>query len=471
MSKNEPTESLWSGEAPNPLIPESEVPSKADELASLVDDWLSDYTEYVDPFNWESTDKQFVRKKAFAELSSYLLNAYGVGGDRPLPDIHELIVDRVNDRRFLHLTERSPRELHHFSFPFIYAGYFDTLEGRTESRLESIIKEGAFLDAERVQYRQLEYNFIGKCFSQIMGYSWEPYDAATALENSVLNHQPNVARCLLPDAYCLTHDVFFYNNYNGIFPDQFPDEPAPYDISDLLRGLILRYIAEDNCDIVLELLFAGVLQRQISRQMAQFVLSWVFEKVEGRGYVPGPGTDRTAELKSMDVDEDSLSREDEESREAYGNEHERIWVGNFHTNQMAGMTARILSKDWEELDKESADRRLKEESFRRDATRLGEVFRALSKYDLKTGARRITELANSPVINEYGRTTQDAIEFLENQRNTDGEFGYWTKEEILFTNGGNSPNDFQNELVKPVSKACREALDAFERGRTLTSSY
>lgn len=470
MSKDEPTEPLWSDVAPNSLIRESEVPSRADELASLVDDWLSDYTEYVDPFNWESTDKQFVRKKAFAELSSYLLNAHGVGGTRPLPEIHDLIVNRVNDRRFVDLTARSPRELHHFSFPFIYAGYFDALEGRTESRLESIIQEGAFLDAERVQYRQLEYNFIGNCFSRILGYSWEPYDTATALENSVLNHQPNVARCLLPDAYCLTHDVFFYNNYNGIFPDQFPDEPAPYDISDLLRGLILRYIAEDNCDIVLELLFAGVLQRQISRQMAQFVLSWVFEKVEERGYVPGPGTDRTAELKSLDVDEDSLSRDDEASRQAYENERERTWEGNFHTNQMAGMTARTLSKDWEQLDKRSADRRLEEESFRRDATRLGEVFRALSEYDLKKGAQRMTELARSPVISEYAGPTQDAIEFLENQRNTDGEFGYWTKEEILFASDGNSPNDFRSELVKPVSKACQEALDTVERGRTSTST-
>lgn len=470
MPKKPTTESLWKEFVPNSFLSESHVTDKANQLSSMVDEWFTGYTEYVDPFSWEDEDKHYIRKKAFAELSSYLLNARGIAGEKPLPEIHDLIIDRVNDRRFSHLMSRSPRELHLFSFPYIYAGYVDELEDKTATRLERVINSGAFLEAERVQYRQLEYNFIFKCFSQILGCTQEIYDEETALENSVLNHQPNVVRNLLPDAYCLTHDVFFYNNYNGTFPDVFPDDPAPYDISDVLRGLILRYMAEDNGDIVLELVLAGVLQRQISRQMVQLVLSWVFEKVEDNDYVPGPESDKTAQMKSLDVDEDSLVRNSSEDYQNCESKREENWVKNFHINQIAGMTARTIARDWDKLDKRPTDHSLKVRSNRRDVTRLGELLKSLAKYDLKKGAHQMRELANSPVMTEYQAVSQDAINFLNDQRTLDGNFGYWTKEEIRYTNIGNSSEDFHAKLVNPVSESCQEALEAVETATELNMS-
>lgn len=462
MPENPTAESIWTDFEPNTLIAESEVPDRANEISTLVDDWLSDYPEYVDPFNWENVEKQHIRIKAFSELSSYLLNAHGVAGEQPLPEIHDLIINRVNDRRFCHLMSRSPRELHHFTFPFIYAGYFGELETKTAKRLEKVINGGAFRGAERVQYRQLEYNFIFKCFSQILGYDQKIYDEKNALENSVLNHQPNVVRCLLADAYCLTHDVFFYNNYDGIFPDMFPNKPAPYDISALLRGLILRYMAEGNCDIVLELVFAGVLQRQISRQMIQLVLSWVLEKVGDRDYVPMTGPDKIAEKKSLDVDEDALVRDNNDYQQNYKSKREEMWVKNFHPNQIAGMTARIIARDWDKLEKRPSDHELEERSFRRDVTRLGQLLRSLSDYNLKRGAQQMEKLANSPVMTEYEAVSRDAINFLNAQRNLDGNYGYWTKEEIRYTSTGKSQETFRTQLVEPVSESCRRALRAID---------
>jgi hypothetical protein len=256
--------------------------------------------------------------------------------------------------------------------------------------------------------------------------------------------------------------VFFYNNHLGIFPEVFPDEPAPYDISALLRGLVLRYMAEDNCDIVLELVYAGVLQRQISRQMVQLVLSWVLEKVENYGYVPGPDTDKTAQMKLFEVAKGSSTRGRDDDQQNYESEREEVWEKSFHTNQIAGMTARIIARDWDKLDKRPTDHCLEERPYRRNVTRLGQLLRSLADYNLKRGAQQMTELAQSPVMTEYEAVSQDAVTFLGDQRTLDGGFGYWTKEEILYTSAGNSPDAFRTELVKPVSEVCRDALEAIE---------
>lgn len=463
MTQQQNTKSTWTDIGPNEWIPEDEVPEKATELATTVDDWFSEYREFIDPFNWEEAEKQYFRKKAFLEVSCYLLNALGVAGERPLPEIHDLIIDRVNDRRFGELMLRSSHELHHFYPPFIYAGYVDEIDPKTVNRLEKAIDHGAFWDAERVQYRQQEYCFMFKLFSAVFGFTQDVYDAEAALENSLLENQPNVVRGYLTDSYCLTHDVIFYKNHFGACSEAFPDEPAPYDISALLRGLILRYMAEDNCDIVLELVLAGILQRQISRQMVQLVLSWVWEKVDGREYVPGPDPGKTAIANLPEIDDTSLELDHgDEDKWDYETEREEVWGENFHTNAVAGMTARFIARDWDELEQRPSDHSMADRSYRRDVTRLGQVLHSLSKYDLHDAARQLKALADSPVLTEFEEATRDAVSYLEDQRTLDGDFGYWTREEILYTNAGNSPESFQTDLVDPISEACEAALDAVD---------
>lgn len=462
MSSGNARDSPWTDIEPRLWISESDVPERARRLSSTVDEWFGNYTEYVDPFNWEEIDTQFIRKKAFHELSSYLLAARGLTDETPLPAIHDLLVERVNDPRYVHLMSRSPREFHHFTFPFIYAGYVNELESDARKQLGAVVDEGAFWDAERVPSRQLEYHFTFECFSRLFGFTQDVYDADTALEQSLLNHQPNVVRCILPDAYCLTHDVFFYNNHFGIFPGAFPDEPAPYDVSSLLRALILRYMATNNCDIVLELVYAGVLQRQISRQLVQLVLSWVTEKVEDRGYVPGPDTDKAAQLNTVEVGGPPPGTDRAAGTED-GIGNEALWERNFHTNQIAGMTARIIERDWDELETRPIGLDLGERHVRRDLTRLGQVLSSLAAYDLKTGARQLRRIADSPVVREYDGLRTDVVDFLGNQRAMNGDFGYWTKEEIAYTSQGHSADAFRTRLVDPVSDLCRDALDAIDR--------
>lgn len=463
MPEHQNSNSVWNDFEPNELIPKSSVQRRAQELATDIDDWFPAYKQYMDPLNWEEVDTLYYRKKAFIEMSVYLLNAKGVGGENPLPGVRDLIVNRVNDRRFVHLLFRTPQELHQFYLPFVYAGYTDELDSKTESRLDEVIQQGDFWATERLQYRQQEYCFMFKLFSKLFGHSQDIYDEREALKNSLLDNQPNVVRGTLPDAYCLTHDVFFYRNYLGIFPDAFPTTPAPYDISNLLRGLILRYMAEENCDIVLELVLAGILQRQISRQLVQLVLSWVVEKVDKHGHVPGPDLEKTATENLPDIGDYSLGGlEDNENLWSYKNKHEEAWAENYHTNVVAGMTARFIVENWNDLPEASGNYSLMDRANRRNVSRLGQLLKSLADYDLKTGAQQMERLADTNIFTHFDSVSRDAIEFLENQQTLEGEFGYWTREEIIYTTSGNSSNDFKSQLVQPITDACRSALTALD---------
>lgn len=464
MTTEQRVESLWADFEPDTLISETKIPDRANELATTVDDWFAGFIKYVDPFNWDEIKTEAFRKKGFLELSGYLLNAHGVTGDNPLPEIHDVIVNRVNDRQFPHLMLRSPRELHHFALPFIYAYAVDEFETKTARRLEKCIEADAFWEVERVPYRQIESWFLSKCFSEMVASGPQIYDVETALENSLLNHKPHVIRSTLSDAYCLTHDVFFYDNHLGIFPELFPEDPAPYDISDELFGLILRYMAENNCDIVLELVISGVLQRQISRGMVQFVLSWILEKVEKHGHVPGPETNKTVLMDLPEPGEGYVDQNVDETSDRwdYDNEQERVWGENFHVNAVAGMTARIVARDWEKLERGSKNMHLNERSNRRDIARLGQVLKSFAEYDLKKGARRLHAMTDSGVMNKYQPLVRESVTFLRDQQCLDGSFGYWTNEEMLYTNAGNSSDSFRNEFVEPITEACEAAIKAVE---------
>lgn len=461
MSGKQTKETPWTDIELGKWISENEVPTQVNELEGLVDNWIANNAQYFDPLEWTEQDEKFFRNKYFTELGTYFLTSYGCQDDIPIPELHDLMIERVNDSRFTHQVLRDPRNFHYYYPPILYANYVDELEPEAEATLERIIGESCFLNAEHLPYRQLEFWALSQYLSDICNYDQTKYNAELILKHSLLNYQPNVVRMKLVDAYCLTHDVMFYNNHMGIADGVFPDQPAPYDISDLLRGLIIRFMADDNPDIVLELLLSGVLQRQISRQMVQFVLSWILEKTERHRFVPGPTLDKLKPVKSMNIqslgrDEDSMPGWD------YANEQEEIWRMNVHTNIVAGMTARILKRDWNRLDNWSKNHNLESESFRRDVMRLGQLMKSLAGYDLETGAHQMKKLSESSVINAYETVFQDAVVFLKNQKTSDGEFGYWTQEEMMYINNGNSRESFRNELVKPISDACHEAIGAVE---------
>lgn len=460
MPDRQPSDSLWTDVAPATVISQAELPGRTGDFARSIDDWIDEHAGYVDPFDWEDGDERYWRKKMFLEAAGYVLNVRGSGVEDPLPAVHDVVVDRVNDRRFAHKLLRSPRDLHHYAVPVLYGRYVDELDAAPAEALERTADLGAFRLAERLPMRRLEFWALSRYLSALFGGDYDWYDPEAILDASILNNQPNVARSTISDAYCLTHDVLFYNNYLGVCETAFPDGPAPYEATTLLRGLILRYMAADNCDIVSELVLSGVMQRQLSRGMVQLALSWLLEKAEPNGYVPGPELKKEQVMSKISLDTPDV--DDVGTRWDYDSREEAIWGKNYHTNIVAGTTAHFVHRDWEHLEDWSGAHTVADESFRRDVCRLGELLKSLGEYDLEGGARQMRALSDSPVRSEFQGVFEQAVEFLTDQRTRDGEYGYWADEEVVYTNAGNSTESFRAELVAPVTEACRAAIEAVE---------
>lgn len=453
----ENTESTWKDVTPGELISETEVTDCATRLERLTADWLDDNVQYFDLWEWEGPKEKFWRNKAFNEVSVYLLNALDHGEHNHVPALEDLVIERANEQQFAQFMLRNQRKFHHFAYPPIYARCVDALNADVEAALEQVAENGEFWCCERIPYRLLEYCFL----CRMVGVQFKHVED-DIVEMSLLNHQPNIAISNYFDAYSLTHDVMF-TQYDKLFYHNIDDNIIPttngsYDISVVLRGLILRFMAKDNPDVALELVLSGILKKQISREMVRLVLSWVSEKTQTVDYVPGPPKGSMTALFSP-----KLMREEEEPwRYEYKNEEEKIWARNYHTNLVAGMTARVLKRDWHKLDNWQMQHSVEEHSFRQDIMHLGQLLKSLGEYDLESGSQQMIEVAESPVTTEFSFVFQEAVDFLENQRTHDGEFGFWTEEEIIYINNDNTEESFHNKLVKPVSDSCQKALDAVE---------
>lgn len=459
MSGKRDNEPVWVDTAPDEWISKDELRNRADDLEDLVTIWIDKNAKHFDPFNWEGMQERYWKQKASNEAGLYLLHALNFGKDDKTPSLKQQIISRANDRRFVQLLLRSQNKFHYFVYPILYADSVNSLEKGISTDLEQVAERGEFWSSEWYAMRLLEFCHL----CQMVGVRC-PHDKDDVLNYSVLNHQPNIITSDPMDAYAITHDVMFYTDH---LTDRIT--PAPYDISKVIRGLLLRYMAEDNCDIAIELLYAGVLQRQISQEMAQFVLTWVLEKTRSGGYVPGPDVDAMSGLVSPEwkgrhrrVDEPSAPWDYE-----YDSKQEEIWARNYHTNLVTGLTIRVLKRDWNKLNNMQMDHNMEEYSFRQEVMRLGQLLESLAKYDLEKGAQQMIELTDSPIRTEFPLVFQEAIDFLKYQRTRTGEIGYWTEEEILYTNDGNSRESFQKDLVKPITNTCQNALDSVERSSSI----
>lgn len=455
------SEKTWIDITPDNVVPEAEVPERAGEIRRLTDDWLDENAQYFDLFDWQGSKEKHYRTKAFNEAGIYLLNALNHEEDDAVPALEELILDRVNDRRFVQSMLRHPAKFHHFVYPPLYANYVDYLKNDVATALKQIAEQGAFWSKERLPYRYLELCYLSRTFDIEFEHNEE-----NILTYTLLNHQPNIVLADSFDVYSLTHDLMF-SHYDKLFYNDLdvaghntPGMAASYDLANVFRGLILRFMAKDNADITLELLLTGILQKQVSRDMVRLVLSWVLEKSQTAGYVPGPPKESMpAPVLSPKV----MKKKEPPWKYEYKDKQDETWVRNYHTNIIAGMTARVLSRHWYELDnRQMMDPRLEKYSFRRETMRLGQLLSSLADYDLDKGSQQMIELASSPVTTEFPLVFQEAVDFLEDQRAQDGRFGYWASEEIIYINKGNSQESFHNDLVDPVSETCQKALDIVE---------
>lgn len=249
---------------------------------------------------------------------------------------------------------------------------------------------------------------------------------------------PDVIESTLHEAYAFTHNLLFYYNFGVNIPG-LDYKRIESDIEDVIIKLVLRYTFEKNFDIVFELIYVAALHQQLPKWLLHFVFCCL-EKNNQSINIRGP----------INPNPDDLKERSSEYIE---------WAENYHTTLVASSMFRYLINNWNVFDKYSTTKHLDlpPDHFKK-LYQVGSAYSALSEYELPIGAYRTSAIQkdSDSIINHY---IKDCVDFIAFQRKSDGTFGYWPDEEILYYRNGGSQDDFNQEIITPISKLCLQALE------------
>lgn len=405
-----------------------------DYIKETADGWIQDNADEFSPFNLKNVQERELRFKAFSEYCLYLYMSHGLNsGDAPRSS-YELADSIINDNDYHRYIRREPHKLLLYSFPLAYGSARGVIGDDVIDTVSSLVEKQAVWGVERPPYRMMDLWH----FCNVVGVDcrWDE-DVVTKL--SVLRNPIDVMNSSTPDAYALTHNVLYYHNF-GIDHPSFPGGAAPGKGHRSIPGLIFRYVAEENADLVLELVMAGVLQRELPVGIIEPTVSWIRELTEERGFVPGPDDNKHAETVPKDQ------------------EH-RQWAEHYHTNLVAAACVRLIE---DTVDSVPARRGQERSVTKRDLIDFGSVIRNLSNYQLLSGATKLRSLADDSAVllDVYPDLAKTVKAYIEDQR-IDGQYGVWTHEKIVYTEMGGAEEDFL-EKTESVTDACEKAVHAVD---------
>jgi hypothetical protein len=413
----------------------NETASYLSDMTYKADSWILSNAQYFSPIDdWIDKKDRYLRRKSFAELAIYLYVADHLGDHHVCSHFDPIMSEFVNSHEFISLIKRHSKQLLLYGAAVNYVKSKGLLSKEANDAVVSVLRRKAVWAVERVPHRMLDlWNFL-----LVFGWDGSTIEIPSILKNSCIHFQPDVIESTLHEAYAFTHILLFYYNF-GISHEDFPCELLPNDIEDVITGLVLRYCAEDNFDVVLELIYVAAMHRQLPKWLLKFALSSLCSKIEGIDIVKGPKNPNQDEFKG---------------REANYIE----WAENYHTVLVSASTFRCLAINWNNID-ERVNNKIDNLTQNECASlyKCGCSFASLADYELPLGAYQ-TKLAlqeNNPLSNKFLVLSQ---EFLKYQRNPDGSYGYWADEELLYCRAGGDKQEFHREIVSPVSTLCDEAV-------------
>lgn len=411
------------------------IESASDDIEPRLHSWLDANSDRFDSFTLRADKKTEYYRKAFCEAGLYLYVLDSIG-DRPaesaVPTMRETILEQVNDPKFSALVRREPRYFLMYAYPIVYTEKVDELTPENADAIRDVLDDRAVWGFERTPHRMLDMWF----FCQLYGHECD-FDLESIVELSCLTHPPDLVTATIQDAYALTHNLFYYHKFG--MEDSIT--PTRFDLDDVILGLLLRFLYEDNADIVLELLIGGVFEESLSPAVVNTIVDWMNTKVHPSGFVPGPDQSSSDETSDPAVQE---------------------WEQNYHTTLVAGMAVLILKNHWHSENSRTEQEKNAEPIS--DLLTLGEIISLFSDYQLEEGAKRLLEISGSHLVRRYPDIINMIVGYLRRQKMDDGTFGYWTDEALLYESFGNNPEKFQ-ELVDETSQICAEAIQELDPPR------
>lgn len=290
---------------------------RQDVLASAtrsLDTWIVQNLDHFSPFGLEEGDKLCYKLKAFDELCMYSSIADEHNGVSIPREIDDFVSSVCVNPRYLSTIVSSPRELLLYIYPIIYMAR-KQLPSWREMRAYalSVISSDLYFSTERLPCRILDSLF---CLWQL-----DPGNEKLSLfEKAWLvgsgAHPPHAGWSSATEYYSYTHSIFFGTKLgldsHGLNRENEQSEDA-------VEFGILRFLAESNIDLALELVLCQMLLRHKNAiGGSALCLSHVFADINLHGYVVGP-TPVGVELFS---------------------DSEKDWFCNYHTSLVAALVLR-----------------------------------------------------------------------------------------------------------------------------------
>lgn len=237
------------------------------EQFRFTDGWVQAHLPLFTPFPAGAAGNRELHRKSFCELALY----YDIVGDdsSPVPAaVLDHVCGLVNDDRYASLIRRSPENLTTFGFPVLLADKHGRLSARTRRAVDAVLAEPTVWAVERPPFRTLDLWHL--CVR--LG-ARHRIDVGATLRHSNLQHAPQPCTTSPTQIYGYTHNVFYLTDFGRFFAERAPTAAIPPQSPAMLTALILRFVAEDNLDLALELVMAGANLRQLPLAVAVFVLN------------------------------------------------------------------------------------------------------------------------------------------------------------------------------------------------------
>lgn len=402
-------------------------------VADTAHRWVRDRVGAFDPTRTDPLEAVPARQKALAEL------AHATRVRRRHAAVDDRIVDRVvrsaNDPAVWGRLDRAPRRVTDVGVPLAVAHARDALDEAPLSSLTRALESDAAWHVERDPFAQLELAWLAAIVPTVDGRT-SPQTLAT---RSSLAQPPDPILATDMEAYKFTHAVFFATDYGRLGPG-FAVPATDGDLAVTVAGLLVRSLARDQWDLVVELVAAGSLVGALPTELYALAVDRLGE-VCAETHLPGPDpSDGDGSVSHGDFsDADPTHRE---------------WAENYHTNLAAAM---LLPAS---LDARSSTGGVSppDEPVRETAATLGAAVDALARYRLGAAAECLGTLADTPLPDSLAAVRDRCVAYLARQRRSDGDFGFWWDERVHAAHRDDTDVDF-DAVVDRTSRQCADTLE------------
>jgi hypothetical protein len=370
---------------------------------SNINIWLDEHKDCFIPTVADSPKAIDYRRKSFGEAGLYLYVAdkyKAFSGPGALEKDYWKV---LSSTAFLELAHRNPATYGLYAFPVAVAKSLGESNPALDSYFQQTYLSTHLRSIEAPPFRLLDNLF----FARIFDLPQMPYSAKDVMELTNVNRLPDLIMADESQAYALTHNIFYLT---GMLQGQdFLDLKPEFDQSHLmaLEGLFVRYMANNNLDLALELLMCLVLTGLCKKWHLQYALALVDKNLIDDVIVPGPGT--PAGFEQL-----------QESSEKF-----KIWVNHYHTMLVAGMAFRMAASHLDEIWQTGPDLN------HYAAYGCGQILRLLHDYNLPLALTVFKTL--EPHVADIHQLDLDyvlehSIEYIEQQKQDDNSIGFYHDE-------------------------------------------